>query len=120
MKAGSEGNAQLTELEKKILVHILVFGPDNAWLMARRLLGRAGWAPAYDEKEIEEACLRLEELGLLERYNGSLKWLPTSSVKPWIKFKQRNKDAKPKGIYFQLTKEGKKIAKELKKEVLRA
>ncbi|MDP8023251.1 MAG: hypothetical protein ACP5LF_02880 [Nitrososphaeria archaeon] len=114
MKAGDKKEINLTDLEKKILVHILKYGPDNAWLMARRLLGISGWRPSYSEDEIEAACLHLESLGLLQKYNGSLKWLPTSSIKPWIKFKQRNRDKKPKGIYFDLTKEGKKLAKQFK------
>jgi hypothetical protein len=37
---------ELSDLEKKILVHIYRYGPDTPWLMARRLLGRSGWAPA--------------------------------------------------------------------------
>jgi len=39
----------LNDLEKKILVHILKYGPDNPWLMARRLLGISGWRPTYSE-----------------------------------------------------------------------
>jgi DNA-binding MarR family transcriptional regulator len=116
LKAGSEPNRELSELEKMILVHIYKYGPDSPWLLARRLMGTSGWVPKYDEDEMERACRRLEEMGLLERYTGSLKWLPTSSIKPWLKFKQRNRDVKPHGVYYQLTKEGRRLAKTLKKE----
>ncbi|MFP3165689.1 MAG: DUF2250 domain-containing protein [Nitrososphaeria archaeon] len=116
-KAGDKDSLSLNDLEKKILVHILKYGPDNSWLMSRRLLGISGWRPTYSEDEIEKACMHLENLGLLQKYNGSLKWLPTSSIKPWLKFKQRNRDKKPKGIYYDLTKEGKKVAKRLKESI---
>jgi|ECHnycMinimDraft_1075156.scaffolds.fasta_scaffold00016_15 hypothetical protein len=116
-KAGDKDSLSLNDLEKKILVHILKYGPDNSWLMSRRLLGISGWRPTYNEDEIEKACMHLENLGLLQKYNGSLKWLPTSSIKPWLKFKQRNRDKKPKGIYYDLTKEGKKVAKRLKESI---
>jgi hypothetical protein len=46
----------LTELERKILAHIYAYGPDTPWLMARRLLGAAGWTPVAPEGEVEEAC----------------------------------------------------------------
>ncbi|MEL9991824.1 MAG: hypothetical protein QXP98_05430 [Thermoproteus sp.] len=109
----------LSELEKKILAHIYAYGPDTPWLMARRLLGAAGWTPVVPEDQVEAACKRLEELGLLERYRGSLKGLVTSSIKPWLKVKQRNPERKGPGIYYNLTKRGRKIAGELYKQYFR-
>ncbi|MGC8582767.1 MAG: hypothetical protein ACP5KY_01375 [Thermoproteus sp.] len=100
----------LGELERKILAHIYAYGPDTPWLMARRLLGAAGWAPVVPEDEVEAACRRLEELGLLERYRGSLKGRVTSSIKPWLKVKQRNPERKGSGIYYSLTKKGRWVA----------
>jgi len=38
---------ELSDLEKKILIHIYKYGPDTPWLMARRLLGEHGWAGPY-------------------------------------------------------------------------
>jgi len=100
----------LTDLERKILAHIYAYGPDTPWLMARRLLGAAGWTPVAPEGEVEGACRRLEEMGLLERYRGSLKGLVTSSIKPWLKVKRRNPDRKGSGIYYDLTKRGRWVA----------
>lgn len=108
--------SELSELMKKILIHIYKYGPDNPWYMARRLLGESGWAPKYDEEEIEEACKKLEEMGYLIRFNGALKKSVTSSVKPWLKVKAKELDHKPKGIYYDLSKEGKKLASQLYKE----
>ena len=72
----------LTDIERKILAHIYAYGPDTTWLMARRLLSAADWTPVVPEEEVEEACRRLEGMGLLERYRGNLKGLVTSSIKP--------------------------------------
>ncbi|MGC9106434.1 MAG: hypothetical protein ACP5HQ_08475 [Thermoprotei archaeon] len=85
--------------------------------MARRLLGESGWAPKYDEIEIERACQRLESLGLLTRFKGNLKREVTSSIKPWLKVKAREIGHKPSGIYYDLTKEGRKVASGLYKEM---
>ena len=90
----------LTDIERKILAHIYAYGPDTPWLMARRLLGAAGWTPVVPEEGVEEACRRLEGMGLLERYRGNLKGLVTSSMKPWLKVKRRNPDRKSPGIYY--------------------
>jgi len=106
----------LSELEKKILVHIYKYGPDNPWYMARRLLGESGWAPKYNEDEIDKACRKLEDEGFLQRFQGALKRSVTSSVKPWLKVKAKELDHKPKGIYYDLTKKGKKVASDLYKE----
>lgn len=106
---------ELSELQRKILIHIYKYGPDNPWYMARRLLGESGWAPKYNEQEIELECRKLEEIGYLIRFQGKLKKSVTSSIKPWLKVKARELDHKPKGIYFDLSKEGRKIASELYK-----
>jgi hypothetical protein len=108
---------EVSDLEKKILIHIYKYGPDTPWLMARRLLGEHGWAPKYDEGEIEMACTRLEEAGLLTRFKGSLKRSVTSSIKPWLKVKAKEMDHKPSGVYYDLTKEGRKLAGQLYKEM---
>ena len=108
---------KLSGLEKKILVHIYKYGPDNPWYMARRLLGSSGWAPTYSEEEIEKACERLEKMGLLQRFKGSLKREVTSSIKPWLKVKAREMGHKPSGVYYDLTKEGKRISSALYKQM---
>lgn len=105
---------ELDELEQAIVMHIYRFGPDTPWLMARRLLGNSGWAPKLDEDQIADRCRRMEKIGILARFDGNLKWRPTSSIKPWLKFKVRNRDLKPRGIYYDLTKKGKKVAVEIK------
>ncbi len=110
---------QLSELMKLILIHIYKYGPDNPWYMARRLLGESGWAPKYDEYEIEKACKELEKMKLLTPFNGQLKRRATSSVKPWLKVKAKMYDRKPAGVYYDLTKEGRKLASELYKEYKR-
>ncbi|ADB87339.1 conserved hypothetical protein [Saccharolobus islandicus L.D.8.5] len=109
----------LDELMKKILIHIYKYGPDNPWYMARRLLGESGWVAKYDENRVEEVCKKLEEMGYLIRFQGSLKKSVTSSIKPWLKVKARELNHKPKGIYYDLSKEGKKIASLLYKEYKR-
>ncbi|MGC8557843.1 MAG: hypothetical protein ACP5NC_02470 [Nitrososphaeria archaeon] len=111
-----EQEGELDELDETIIVHIYRFGPDTPWLMARRMLGNSGWKPKIDEDQIIDKCRRMESMGLLERYNGNLKWRPTSSIKPWLKFKVRNRDLKPRGIYFDLTKRGRRVAVEIKKK----
>ncbi len=107
----------LSELEKLILAHIYKYGPDTPWLMARRLMGSSGWAPKYDEDAIEEACRRLESMGLLARIQGPLKRSVTSSVKPWLKVKARESGAKPPGIYYDLTRKGRRVASGIYKEL---
>ena len=93
---------QLSELEKKILAHIYHYGPDTPWLLARRLLGAAGWKPIVPEDEVERAVQHLVQLGLLQEFRGSLKGRVTSSVKPWLKVKQRNPERRGRGIYYDL------------------
>jgi hypothetical protein len=112
--------ARLSEVEKKILAHIYAYGPDTPWLMARRLLGAAGWRPVVPEEEVEAACRRLEEMGLLRRHLGPLKGKVTSSIKPWLKVKQRNPERKGPGIYFELTKQGRRVAGLLYKQYFRS
>jgi hypothetical protein len=63
------------------------------------------------------ACTRLEEAGLLTRFKGSLKRSVTSSIKPWLKVKAKEMDHKPSGVYYDLTKEGRKLAGQLYKEM---
>jgi len=75
-----EEEGKLDELEEAIVVHIYRFGPDTPWLMARRMLGNSGWKPKIDEDQIIDRCRRMESMGLLERYDGNLKWRATSSV----------------------------------------
>lgn len=106
---------EMSELKKLVLVHIYKFGPDNPWYMSRRLMGASGWSPKYDEDEVEKACRELEEEGLLTRYKGSLKRSVTSSVKPWLKVKAKEMGSKPSGIYYDLTREGRKLASTLYK-----
>jgi len=113
--SGDQPEKKPDELTIAIITHIYKFGPDTPWLMARRMLGSSGWAPKIDEAKIEERCRELEKEGILCRYNGNLKWRPTSSIKPWLKFKVRNRDLKPRGIYYDLTKKGRRIAVEIKK-----
>lgn len=108
---------ELNELQKKILIHIYRFGPDNPWYMARRLLGESGWSPKYSEEEIEAECKKLEDMGYLFRFQGALKRSVTSSIKPWLKVKAKEMDHKPKGIYYDLSKEGRKIASQLYKKI---
>ncbi|MEM0068784.1 MAG: hypothetical protein QW232_02190 [Saccharolobus sp.] len=106
----------MDDLMKKVLIHIYKYGPDNPWYMARRLLGESGWGEKYSQEDIENACKKLEELGYLIRFNGNLKRSVTSSVKPWLKVKAKELDHKPKGIYYDLSKKGKKLASTLYKE----
>ncbi|WP_373279920.1 hypothetical protein [Metallosphaera hakonensis] len=87
--------------------------------MARRLMGSSGWAPKYDPDLIEAECHNLESLGYLVRFQGSLKKSVTSSVKPWLKVKAREMGTKPKGIYYDLSREGKKVASQIYKELKR-
>ncbi|ARM75707.1 hypothetical protein [Acidianus manzaensis] len=110
---------ELDELMQKILMHIYKYGPDNPWYMARRLMGESGWAPKYSEDEIDAKCRKLEEMGYLIRFQGALKKSVTSSVKPWLKVKAKELGHKPKGIYFDLSKEGRKVASQLYKEYKR-
>ncbi|MBP1449597.1 MAG: DUF2250 domain-containing protein [Thermoproteus sp.] len=116
---GAVGGSTLSELEKKILAHIYAYGPDTPWLMARRLLGASGWRPVVPEEEVEAACRRLEEMGLLGRYLGNLKGRVTSSIKPWLKVKQRNPERRDSGVYYDLTKDGRRAAGELYKRYFR-
>ncbi len=111
-----ENENELDELEASIVIHIYKFGPDTPWLMARRMLGNSGWAPRLNEDQIATKCKEMENIGILARYNGNLKWRPTSSIKPWLKFKVRNRDLKPHGIYFDLTKKGRRIAANIKRK----
>ncbi|MFP3310023.1 MAG: hypothetical protein RXO27_04425 [Acidilobus sp.] len=116
MKEGNDGEEpSLTELEKLILTHIYKYGPDSPWYMARRLMGASGWAPKYSEDEIERACSDLEARGYLTRFRGQLKREVTSSVKPWLKFKSREMGHKPSGIYYDLTKAGRRLASDIYK-----
>ena len=101
---------ELNDLEKKILAHIYHYGPDTPWLISRRLLGAAGWRPIVPEDEVERAIQHLVNLGLLEEFKGSLKGRVTSSVKPWLKVKQRNPERRGRGVYYDLTKIGRRVA----------
>lgn len=110
---------QLSDLEKKILAHLYKYGPDTPWLLARRLLGAAGWKPIIPENEVEDAVRHLVQLGLVEEYKGSLKGMVTSSVKPWLKVKQRNPERRGRGVYYYLTKQGKRVAGNIWKNEVR-
>ncbi|GAB6944418.1 hypothetical protein [Vulcanisaeta sp. JCM 14467] len=110
---------QLSDLEKKVLAHIYHYGPDTPWLLARRLLGAAGWRPIVPEDEVERAVQHLVQLGLLQEFRGSLKGRVTSSVKPWLKVKQRNPERRGRGVYYDLTKLGRKVAGEVWKNYVR-
>lgn len=101
---------QLSELELKILAHIYHYGPDTPWLLARRLLGASGWRPVVPEDEVERAVNHLVGLGLLQEFRGSLKGRVTSSVKPWLKVKQHNPERRGRGVYYDLTKMGRRVA----------
>ncbi|WP_373286780.1 hypothetical protein [Sulfodiicoccus acidiphilus] len=80
--------------------------------MARRLNGESGWFPNLDPEEVELACRRLQDAGLIQRVKHPPKMSPTSSVKPWLKVKA--KDGSPRGRYYQLTKEGRRIVAHLR------
>ncbi len=110
---------ELSDLEKRILAHIYKYGPDTPWLMSRRLLGRAGWSPLVPPEEVEAACQRLEAAGLLQRFRGNLKGRVTSSLKPWLKVKQKNPEHKGRGVYYELTREGRRIAGDIYKNEIR-
>ncbi|WP_243675512.1 hypothetical protein [Vulcanisaeta distributa] len=73
------------------------------------------------EDEVERAVQHLVQLGLLQEFRGgSLKGKVTSSVKPWLKVKQRNPERRGRGgIYYDLTKMGKKVAGEVWKNYVR-
>ncbi|WP_243678009.1 hypothetical protein [Vulcanisaeta distributa] len=72
------------------------------------------------EDEVERAIQHLVQLGLLQEFRGSLKGRVTSSVKPWLKVKQRNPERRGRGgIYYDLTKIGKKVAGEVWKNYVR-
>ncbi|WP_010901207.1 hypothetical protein [Thermoplasma acidophilum] len=107
---------ELGDLCKSILIHIYKYGPDSPKYMSHRLLGASGWAPKYDQEELKRACKKMESMRLLTIFNGPLKRSPTSSVKPWIKIKAREINYKPAGIYYDLTKEGRRMASQLYKE----
>ncbi len=100
----------LNGLERLILLHLYVYGPDTPKLMARRLLGSR---TRHSVDEVEAACEALEEKGLIQRYRGSLKGSPTSSIKPWIKIRAKW-DSKARGVYYDLTKKGKETAKAIR------
>lgn len=97
----------LSELERLVLLHLYTYGPDTPKLMARRLMGSR---TRLSVDEVEAACASLERMGLVERYRGSLKGLPTSSVKPWIKVKARG-EPRARGVYYSLTREGRGLAR---------
>lgn len=101
------------DLLRRVLLHLLIFGPDTPKLMGKRLLGER---TNIDPPAIKEACIKLREMGLVRRRDGRTlpKHTPTSSIKPWIKIKAKSKETAKHGQYFVLTKKGKKIAKEIK------
>lgn len=106
----------LDELSTKVLMHIYKYGPDTPWYMARRLMGESGWAPKYDADQVENVCKKLKDEGYLTPFKGALKKSVTSSVKPWLKVKAKELGHKPKGVYYDLTKEGRRIASQLYKD----
>jgi len=108
---------ELTQLQKQLLVHLAKFGPDTPWLISRRLLGASGWSKKVDEALVESSLLALQSAGLVDRHNKKLKMMPTSSIKPWMKLKQKNRDNRPRGIYYTLTRKGRLLASELKHEL---
>jgi len=105
----------LDDLSKRVLLHLLIFGPDTPKLMGKRLLGER---TNIDPSDIKEVCIKLQEMGLVKRKEGKTlpKRTPTSSIKPWIKIKAKSKETAKHGQYFELTKEGKKVAKAIRKE----
>ncbi|WP_069808332.1 hypothetical protein [Vulcanisaeta thermophila] len=110
---------QPSDLEMKILARIYHYGPDTPWLLARRPLSATGWRSIVPEDEVERAVNHLVSLGLLQEFRGSLKGRVTSSVKPWLKVKQRNPERRGRGIYYDLTKLGRKVASVAWKEYVR-
>jgi len=110
---------KLNTIEKYILVHIYKFGPDNPWLMAHRLLGNYGYVAKYDPDEIDKYCKVLKDEGLLVVYKGDLKMKLTSSIKPWLKVKSKEMKHRPQGIYYDLSKEGRKLASNFYKELFK-
>ena len=115
----NDSNNDVTDdLLKRILLHLLTFGPDTPKLMGKRLLGER---TNIDPPDIKEACIKLREMGLVKRRDGKRdgktlpKHTPTSSIKRWIKIKAKSKKIAKHDQYFELTKKGKKIAKEIKR-----
>ncbi|NJE07642.1 DUF2250 domain-containing protein [Thermococcus sp. M39] len=105
----------LDELQKKIILHLLIFGPDTPKLMSRRLLGTKTYINLH---EIEDACLELCKKGLIRKITGKIvpKHAPTSSIKPHIKIRAKSREIRRHGQYFELTKEGKQIGKIIRRE----
>ncbi|AGK62168.1 hypothetical protein Asulf_02215 [Archaeoglobus sulfaticallidus PM70-1] len=105
----------LSELQKKVILHFLTFGPDTPKLMSRRLLGVK---THVDLQILEKDCLKLCEKGLIKKIAGKKvpKRVPTSSIKPHIKIRAKSKEIRRHGQYFELTHRGKQVGKIIKKE----
>jgi len=60
---------------------------------------------------------RAGESGASDEIQRILKEVRTSSIKPWLKVKARELDHKPSGVYYELTKEGRKMASTIYKSM---
>ncbi|MGC8585312.1 MAG: hypothetical protein ACP5RZ_03320 [Thermoplasmata archaeon] len=98
--------SRLTDLDKKILLHIFNHGPDSPVFWKRI-------APESGMDEVRKSFKRLEELDLIEYCGKFIKGnYETSSVKNNLKIKARPQ--KGKHSYFCLTRKGKEYVKNLK------
>lgn len=101
-----------------IILHLDRYGPDCRWMLARRLLGASGYRARFDESEVDRACEDLIRKGLVEVRSIAVKRGPTSSIKPWLKNRAREGNAKrPRCV---LTEKGRRAAALLRREARRS
>ena len=104
---------RLDEFGVKVLLHLYIYGPDTPKLLCRRLLGERS---QIDVAVLEQVLDNLVNKGLVKRMQ--IRTIPknaaTSSIKPWIKVKAKANEVRKHGQYYELTKEGKRIAREIK------
>ncbi len=98
-ESNNDSNNITDDLLKRVLLHLLIFGPDTPKLMGKRLLGER---TNIDPPDIKEACIKLREMGLVKRRDGETlpEHTPTSSIKPWIKIKAKSKETAKHGQYL--------------------
>ncbi len=103
----------LNELGTKVLLHLYTYGPDTPRLLCRRLLGER---QQIDTTQLERVLDNLANKRLVKRMQ--IRTIPrntaTSSIKPWIKVKAKANEVRKHGQYYELTKDGKRIAREIK------
>ncbi|AEM38998.1 protein of unknown function DUF2250 [Pyrolobus fumarii 1A] len=103
----------LDGLSLKVLLHLYEYGPDTPKLMCRRLLGeRTQLDPALLERVLEA----IAEKGLVKRMQSKTvpKNTATSSIKPWIKVRVKSSEVRRHGQYYELAREGEKLAKRVR------